>query len=96
MRGGRWVSMSFQSLNCNFIRFCETVDYEFSKQDFNSALELLRKAAAKYDANHSSAPDLDGFLGADLSPGNFKDMLYRTFKIVLTPKQLGSLVKFFG
>lgn len=71
------------------------VDFEFSKEDFTEALGFIRNAAAHYDPNHPSAPSLKGFHGSNMKPSQFKDMLYRTFKITLTPAQLGALVKFF-
>ena len=71
------------------------VDYDFTKQDEEIALAKITKAAIKYDKNHPSAPNLDGFNGAFMSPYVFKDMLFRAFNIKLNPKELGATMKHF-
>jgi len=71
------------------------VDSNFSKEDFNSALAKIQIAASGYDQGHPSAPNLSGFMGSDMSPTQFKDMIFRTFKIQLEMGELGALVKFF-
>lgn len=75
---------------------CVSVIENVSQSDFDEALELVRKEAAKYDPSHPSAPSLSGFVGANMAPAAFKDMFYRTFKIMLTMKQLSCLVQFYG
>lgn len=71
------------------------VDSNFTKEDFNHALAKIQVAASGYDQGHPSAPNLSGFMGADMSPTQFKDMIFRTFKIQLEMGELGALVKFF-
>lgn len=71
------------------------VDWEFTHADFSSAIAKLKVVAATYDKNHPSAVKLDGFQGARLTPGVFREMLKRTFNVHLTPKELGAAVKFF-
>jgi len=71
------------------------VNYNFTHDEFSSAMEKLKYAASTYDRNHPSAVSLDGFQGASLSPGIFREMLKRTFNIKLTPGELGAAVKFF-
>jgi len=71
------------------------VDSNFTKEDFNSALAKIQVAASGYDQGHPSAPNLNGFMGSDMSPTQFKDMIFRTFKIQLEMGELGALVKFF-
>ena len=36
------------------------IDYDFDKDDFNSAMEKVRVVAAGYDRNHAAAPSLAG------------------------------------
>lgn len=71
------------------------VDYQYKREDFNSAMEKLRVTAANYQRGHASSPSLSGFQGGNMQPGQFKDMLFRTFAITLTAKELGALVKYF-
>lgn len=78
------------------ICFVLLVDESFGKEDFQSALLKIRKIAANYELGHPSAPSLQGFSGGgSMRPGVFKDMIARTFHETLTPKELGSIVKFF-
>jgi len=71
------------------------VDYDFSEDDRRSALEKMTDSAVKYDKNHASSVSLVGFEGAFMTPYVFKDMIFRTFGIKLTPKELGALMKHF-
>lgn len=71
------------------------VDFDFTKKDFTDALGMIRNAAALFDPHHAAAPSLSGFHGSNMTPAAYKDMMYRTFKMTLGPRQLGSLVKFF-
>jgi Ca2+-binding EF-hand superfamily protein len=71
------------------------VNYNFSHEEFSTAMEKLKYAASTYDKNHPSAVGLDGFQGASLTPGIFREMLKRTFGIKLSPGELGATVKFF-
>jgi Ca2+-binding EF-hand superfamily protein len=72
------------------------VDLDFCRADEKLAFDLLHEAAFKYDRGHPSAMSLDGFKPKHLAPGEFKDALKSTFKLLMTGKQLGSLVKHFG
>lgn len=71
------------------------VNWDFTNEEFNSALDQLKVAAGNYDRTHPSSVSLEGFAGASLSPGNFREMLKRTFGIKLSPGELGAAVKFF-
>jgi hypothetical protein len=71
------------------------VDYNFSKEEFNVAMEKIRKIASNYDRGHPSSPSLSGFMGPAMTPKEFKDMIQRTFNVSLTPQELGAVVKYF-
>ena len=71
------------------------VDFDFDQTDFNSAMEMIRIEASKYDHMHPSAPDLRGFRGSNLAPVEFKDQLRKAFNMSVTPRELGALVKYF-
>lgn len=72
-----------------------TLDHTFSEEDFQSVLEKIRILAKNYDRSHPSAPSLKGFMGADMKPNEFKDMLMRTFHTPLTVRELSALIAFF-
>ena len=71
------------------------VKWDFTREEFNSALDQLKVAAGNYDRLHPSSVGLEGFSGASLTPGHFREMLKRTFGIKLSPGELGAAVKFF-
>ena len=71
------------------------VDTGFSKEDFDSAFSKLRGIAAHYELGSSTAPSLQGFMGSDMTPGEFKDMLFRTFSVALSLGELGALLTYF-
>jgi len=69
---------------------------DFDGDDFNAVLEKIRVLASNYDRTHAAAPSLKGFVGPNMKPVEFKDMLMRTFKVQVNEKQLGALVSIFG
>jgi Ca2+-binding EF-hand superfamily protein len=71
-------------------------NYDFAEGDFNSALEKLRVALAGYDKYHPSAVSLDGFSAATLTAGQFREVLKLTFGVILTPTELGAMVRYFS
>lgn len=71
-------------------------NYDFTEDDFNSALEKLKVALVGYDKYHPSAVPMDGFEAATLSPGQFREMLKLTFSVVLSPAELGAMVRYFS
>lgn len=76
-------------------KVANVVDWKYSKQDFQSALEKVTSVAGNYEIGHASAPSLSGFKGANMKPFEFKDMMMRTFAVPLTGKELGALVKYY-
>jgi len=69
------------------------VDYDFSAVDEARANEKVKQASTKYDRNAPGCQSLDGFECESLSAGAFRDLLRRTFNLVLTNKELGYLVR---
>lgn len=68
------------------------IDYDYGPEDFASAIEKFTYASTKYDKAHPSAPSLDGFSGGPIKPGVFRELLRRAFNIVLTAKELASVL----
>ena len=70
----------------------EIVDYNFSQNDMDSAVEKMTEAAFKYDKNHPSSMSLDAFMGLNMPPGLFCKMVQHTFNVRLTSKELGAII----
>lgn len=69
------------------------VDYEFTAVDEARAQEKLKDASTRYDKNAPGCQSLDGFECESLSPGAFRDLVRRTFGLVLTNKELGFVIR---
>ncbi len=52
-------------------------------------------AVSQYDANHPSALGLDGFERNAVEPGEFKELVRRTFNLKLTGREVGAVFKMF-
>jgi hypothetical protein len=72
------------------------VDMDFNEKEKEDTMERLHKAAVKYNKNHPSALGLDGFTTKALKPGAFREMVKRTFNLVLDKKDIGVLLTVFG
>lgn len=71
------------------------IDRDYSDEDKARAFSILDFAAVKFQKNHPSSMGLDGFDSKFLSPAAFREMLKRTFNIIVTNKELGALVDYF-
>ena len=49
-------------------KVANVVDWKYSKQDFQSALEKVTRIASNYEIGHPSSPSLSGFKGANMKP----------------------------
>ncbi len=70
-------------------------DFDFSPEDTQNALKKLNQAAVKFHRNSASSLSLDGFCSVTTTPGIFREMLKRTFNLILPRKELGALIKYF-
>lgn len=70
-----------------------TVDFTFEKSDFDAAVGKIYTIVSSYDPTHVAAPSLKGFVGSNMKPVEFKDMIMRTFLVPLTWKELGALTR---
>jgi len=70
-----------------------TVDFAYEKSDFDSAIGKMYAIVESYDPTHVAAPSLKGFVGSNMKPVEFKDMIMRTFLVPLTWKELGALTR---
>lgn len=72
------------------------IDFEINDEVNRSAISKLKVAAKAYDPGSPLALNLDGFAAAMLKPNLFRDVLKRSFNLLLTPKELGAVVKTFS
>lgn len=72
------------------------VDLEFSEEEKFAALRKLTTAATKYDPSHAAAVGLDAFERKTMSPGEFKEIVRRTFHLKLLPREVGAIFDFFS
>jgi hypothetical protein len=71
------------------------VDYDFTDDDRDVALQKMADAALKYDKSHPAAMSLDGFNCKYINAMAFKDLVRRTFNLRLSPKDTGVLITHF-
>lgn len=71
------------------------ITYDFTENDFQSAISKLTAAAVKYDRHAAGAVGLDAFEGEAMLPHVFKEQLKRVFNIRLSPPELGALMSYF-
>ena len=67
-------------------------DREWDEEEKRSAMQKIEIAAYKYDPGHPSAVNLEGFVGAEMTPWIFKDQLQRVFGIKLNLRELGAVM----
>ena len=70
------------------------VDMAYTDDDKESAMSKLLAAAEGFDKNHPAAPSLTSFDPLTLTYGQFRESLKRTFNIILTPKELGIILRY--
>lgn len=69
-----------------------SVDYDFSDIDITNGLIKMKAGASRYNKNHPSCVGLDALQCSEMSPGNLKDVVKKTFQIELSPKEFGSII----
>lgn len=63
---------------------------------FFSIVELVVFPDPQYDPNHPAALGLEGFQRKNMSGGEFKELVRRTFGLKLTAQEVGALFVFFN
>lgn len=66
------------------------VSYNYSEQDYKSALDKLLEAAVLYDRNMPGAVQLVAFDCEYMVPVEFKEQLKRAFNLTLSANELGN------
>jgi Ca2+-binding EF-hand superfamily protein len=77
------------------VELMKCVNWDFDSEDLIAALEKMRIAATGFDKTSSSAPSIAAFDAGSLSPYMFRELLKRTFGMVLAPRELAAMVKEF-
>lgn len=72
------------------------VDWNFSMEDRQFALDKITVAAAKFDKFHPAAPSVKSFEGGPLTAGVYREAMRRTFNVWLTPRELAAMMKEFA
>jgi len=72
------------------------LDFTATDKEKTEFMEKLHKVAVKYDKSHPSSMGLDGFTSSTLKPGVLREMLKRTFHLVVDNKEVGILLKEYG
>ena len=76
------------------MRMNDAVDWSFSESDLECALQRINDVASKHRATDPRCASLAPFQGSKMTPAEFRQMLYVTFSISLTDKELGALGSF--
>eukprot|EP01037_Dinobryon_pediforme_P032436 gene32436-37373_t len=71
------------------------VNYNYTEEEFQSAIHKLTEAAWGYDKNMSGAPTLEAFEQKDMEPHVFQEQLKRAFYMKITPPELGAIMHYF-
>ena len=69
------------------------IDFDFSELDVARAEQKLLESSTKYDRNAPGCASLEGFECESLSVGAFRDLVRRTFDLVLSDKELGYVIR---
>jgi hypothetical protein len=72
------------------------VDDNFTEADKRKAYEKLKQASAKYDKNAPGCVSLEAFEAKSLDAAMFREVLKRTFNVILTPSELAAVMKDFA
>ena len=62
---------------------------DWADADLESALDKMTTASTKF---HEPMSSVKGFTGGPMKPGEFRDLVRRSFGLALTPKETASLV----
>jgi len=76
-------------------RNADLANTEFSSDDRELAMNKLKEAAYKYDRLMPGAIQLDAFDAKTMSPLDFKDQLFRLFKIQVNQRELAALMRLY-
>jgi hypothetical protein len=71
------------------------VNYNYTEEEFQSALYKLTEAAWKYDKHSAGAPSLDAFDQESMEAHIFKEQLRAAFYMKITPQELGAIMHYF-
>jgi len=91
-RKAEWDRKQKELVNKNAMKF----SFEYSEEDLKSAMVKLQEAAWRYDKSMPGAANLEAFNAQFMEPHIFKEQAKRAFDMVLTPPELGAVMKFFG
>lgn len=71
------------------------VSYQFTSEEFNTAMQKLIEAAWRYDKTMPGAASLEAFEAQYMEAHILKDQLKKAFHIKLSPQELGAIMNYF-
>lgn len=71
------------------------VNYVYSEEEFQSAIDKLTEAAWRYDKTMPSAQCLDAFDSQFMEAHVLKEQLKKTFLMTVSPQELGAIMHYF-
>lgn len=71
------------------------ISYEFTEEEYNSAMQKLTEAAWKYDKTMPGAPSLEAFEAKTMDAHILQEQLKRAFMMKITPQELGVIMNYF-
>lgn len=71
------------------------VDFEFSEDDFDSALSKLLDMCHRFDVRQLGPAGFRAFQTDKLTPSEYREVLKRTFNLKVSAPELGALVTYF-
>jgi Ca2+-binding EF-hand superfamily protein len=75
-------------------RAMASVDYNFSEQEFDSALIKFINMCYRFDQRQLGPAGLVAFQADTVTPSEFREMIKRSFDLIVTPAELGALVTY--
>lgn len=71
------------------------IDFEFTEEDFDSALTKLIETCHRFDQRQLGPAGWRAFQTDKLSPTEYRELMKQTFDMRITPQELGALVTYF-
>ncbi|CAE7718908.1 unnamed protein product, partial [Symbiodinium microadriaticum] len=75
-------------------RAMASVDFDFTEEDFDSALAKIVNMCHRFDRRQLGPAGLKPFEASTVTPSEFREMMKRAFDLILTPAELGAMVTY--
>ena len=75
-------------------RAMASVDFDFTEDDFDTALAKIVNMCHRFDRRQLGPAGLKPFEASSVTPSEFREMMKRSFDLILTPSELGAMVTY--